>query len=142
MATLKDIEGLGYDFVEVKDCYYGIIIPNKEVPDAIKKKLLEALECSKDGKASISVDDYDDWRIFYRKDMEHSSIIHYRWGKLHIYKKGAMELQCFVYNGDDYIFMVHMTCNARTGQIFCKNTPSEDPLELKSQIDEFIDGCH
>lgn len=141
MITLKDIESLGYDFFETKDCYYGNTIPSKEVPEAIKKKLSEALEWSKDGKASISVDDYDDWRIFFRKGMEHSLIFHYRWGKLHIYGRGALELQCFIYNGDDYVSFVNMVCNARTEMVLCKDSPFEDPLELKSHIDGFIEGC-
>lgn len=141
MITLKDIESFGYEFSETKDCYYGNTIPSKEVPEAIKKKLSEALGWSKDRKASISVDDLDDWRIFFRNDMEHSLIFHYRWGKLHIYKRGAFELQCFVYNGDDYVFFVNMVCNARTEIVPCKDSPFEDPHELKSHIDGFIKQC-
>lgn len=32
MITLKDVESLGYDFSETKDCYYGNSIQSEEVP--------------------------------------------------------------------------------------------------------------
>lgn len=141
MITLKDVESLGYEFSEANDCYYGNAIPNEEVPEAIKKRLSEALEWNKGGKASISVDDRDDWRIFFREDVEHSLIFHYRWGKLHIHKRGDFELQCFVYDGDDYVSFVNIECGAMTEMIPCKDSQFEDTIELKSRIDWFIGGC-
>lgn len=137
MITLKDVESLGYDFSETKDCYYGSAIPSEEAPEAIKKRLSEALEWSEDGKASISVDDRDDWRIFFREDVEHSLIFHYRWGKLHIHRSGGFELRCFVYNGDDFVTFVNMAFGEMTETVPCKVTPLE---ELKSRIDWFIGG--
>lgn len=137
MITLRDVESLGYDFSESKDCYYGNAIPSDEVPEAIKKRLSEALEWSKGWKASISVDDCDDWRIFFRKDMEHSLIFHYRWGKLNIHKRGDFELQCFVYDGEDRVAFVNMAFGEMTDTVPCNCIPFE---ELKSRIDWFIGG--
>ena len=136
MITLKDVESLGYDFSEAKDCYYGSTIPSEEVPEAIKKRLSEALEWSKGGKASISVDDRDDWRIFFRDDMEHSLIFHYRWGKIHIHRMGDFELQCFVYDGDDRVSFVNMACGATTETVMFNGITFE---ELESRIDWFIE---
>ena len=138
MITLKDVESIGYEFSEAKDCYYGNAIQSEEVPEAIKKRLSEALEWSEDGNASISVDDRDDWRIFFRNDMEHSLIFHYRWGKLHIHKRGDFELQCFVYDGDDFVTFVNMACGEMTDTVPCNGIQFE---ELKSRIDWFIGGC-
>ena len=137
MITLEDVENLGYEFSETKDCYYGSTIPSEEVPEEIKKRLSEALEWSKGGKASISVDDCDDWRIFFRKDMEHSLIFHYRWGKLNIHKRGDFELQCFVYDGEDRVAFVNMAFGEMTDTVPCNGIPLE---ELESRIDWFIGG--
>lgn len=137
MITLMDVESLGYDFSETKDCYYGKAIQSEEAPEAIKKKLSEALEWSKGGNASISVDDRDDWRIIFRKDMEHSLIFHYRWGKLRIHKKGDFEMRCFVYDVDECVSFVNMACGSMTETVPCKDIPLE---ELKSRIDWFIGG--